>query len=144
MQLLVTAIKDGTIKGLKTAAMMLKIVIPVYIVVVFLKHSPVMGFLENTFSPAMKFFQLPGDAIVPLITGLFTDEYATIAAMSSFSFTAAQITTIAMIVLVAHSMPVEAAIAQKIGLSAAKFSLFRIVAAILTGLLIGWIGGIFL
>lgn len=144
MQLLVTAIKDGTIKGLKTAAMMLKIVIPVYVVVVLLKHSPVMRFLENTFSPAMKFFHLPGDAIVPLITGLFTDEYSTIAAMSSFSFTTAQITTIAMIVLVAHSMPVEAAIAQKIGLSAAKFSAFRIVAAILMGLFIGWIGGIFL
>lgn len=144
MQLLVTAIKDGTIKGFKTAAMMLKIVIPVYIIVVLLKYSPVMAFLENTFSPAMKFFHLPGDAIVPLITGFFTDEYSTIAAMSNFDFTTAQITTIAMIVLVAHSMPVEAAIAQKIGLSAAKFSVFRIVGAILVGLLIGWIGGLIL
>lgn len=143
MQLLGTAIKDGIIKGFKTAIMMLKIVLPVYAIVVLVKYSPIMPFMQNLFSPAMKFFNLPGDAIVPLITGLFTDEYSTIAAMSSFHFTTAQITTIAMIVLVAHSVPVEAAVAQKIGLSAAKFSAFRILAAIFVGLLVGWIGGFF-
>lgn len=143
MQLLRTAIKDGIIKGLKTAAMLLKIVLPVYAIVVLVKYSPILPFLQNLFSPSMKFFNLPGDAIVPLITGMFTDEYSTIAVMSTFQFTTAQITTIAMIVLVAHSLPVEAVIAQKIGLSAAKYSTFRILSAVIIGLLVGWIGGFF-
>ena len=143
MTLLLNTIKDGTIKGLKTAAMLLKIVLPIYALVVLVKYSPIMPFLQNLFSPAMKFFHLPGDGIVPLITGMFTDEYSTIAVMSTFDFTTAEITTIAMFVLVAHSMPVEAAIAQKIGMSAAKFTVFRIFSAIAVGLLVGWIGGFF-
>jgi hypothetical protein len=100
-----------------------------------------MPFLQDLFSPAMKFFHLPGNGIVPLITGFFTDEYTTIAVMSTFDFTTAQITTIAMFVLVAHSIPVESAIAQKIGMSAAKFAIFRILSAIAVGLLVGWVGG---
>ncbi len=144
MDLFFVAVKDGAIKGIKTALMLLKIVLPIYAAVVLLKYSPVMPFLQNLFSPAMRFFNLPGDAIVPLITGFFTDEYATIAVMSTFDFTKAQITTIAMIVLVAHSIPVESAIAQKIGMSAMKFLIFRIVFAILIGLMVGWIGGIVL
>ncbi|MEL7655060.1 MAG: nucleoside recognition domain-containing protein [Bacillota bacterium] len=142
MNLFAATIRDGAIKGIKTAVMLLKIVLPIYAIVVLIKYSPVMPFLQNLFSPAMKFFHLPGDGIVPLITGFFTDEYATIAVMSTFDFTTAEITTIAMFVLVAHSIPVESAIAQKIGMSAAKFAVFRILSAIAVGLLVGWLGGL--
>lgn len=142
MNLFAATIKDGAIKGVRTAVMLLKIVLPIYAAVVILKYSPIMPFLQNLFSPAMKFFHLPGNGIVPLLTGFFTDEYSTIAVMSTFHFTTAEITTIAMFVLVAHSMPVESAIAQKIGLSAAKFAVFRIFSAIAVGMLIGWIGGV--
>jgi len=141
MNLFASTIRDGAIKGVKTAAMLLKIVLPIYAAVVIIKYSPIMPFLQDLFSPAMKFFHLPGNGIVPLITGFFTDEYTTIAVMSTFDFTTAQITTIAMFVLVAHSIPVESAIAQKIGMSAAKFAVFRILSAIAVGLLVGWIGG---
>lgn len=142
MNLFAATIKDGAIKGVKTAFLLLKIVLPIYAAVVLIKYSPVMTFLQDIFSPAMKFFHLPGDGIVPLITGFFTDEYSTIAVMSTFDFTTAEITTIAMFVLVAHSIPVEAAIAQKIGMSAVKFTVFRILCAIAVGLLVGWIGGL--
>lgn len=142
MNLLAATVRDGAIKGIKTAAMLLKIVLPIYAAVVLLKYSPVMPFLQDLFSPAMKFFHLPGNGIVPLITGFFIDEYSTIAVMRTFDFTTAEITTIAMFVLVAHSMPVESAIAQKIGMSAVKFAVFRILSAIAVGMLVGWIGGL--
>ena len=142
MNLFAIAVRDGAIKGVKTALMLLKVVLPIYTVVVLIKYSPVMPFLQNLFSPTMKFFHLPGNAIVPLITGFFTDEYSTIAVMRTFDFTSAEITTIAMFVLVAHSMPVESAIAQKIGMSAVRFAIFRILSAIAVGLLVGWIGGL--
>jgi Fe2+ transport system protein B len=142
MNLLAATVRDGAIKGVKTAAMLLKIVLPIYAAVVLLKYSPVMPFLQDLFSPAMKFFHLPGNGIVPLITGFFIDEYSTIAVMRTFDFTTAEITTITMFVLVAHSMPVESAIAQKIGMSAVKFAIFRILSAIAVGILVGWIGGL--
>jgi Fe2+ transport system protein B len=142
MNLFAATIRDGAIKGVKTAVMLLKIVLPIYAIVVLVKYSPIMPFLQEIFSPAMRFFHLPGDGIVPLITGMLTDEYATIAVMSTFDFTTAQITTIAMVVLVAHSIPVESAIAQKIGMSAIKFTVFRILSAIAVGIFVGWIGGL--
>src|SRR5690554_2301259 len=115
MRLLANTIKDGFIKALKTTATLMKVVLPVYAIVVLLKYSPVMPFLENFFQPSMRIFNLPGEAVVPLITGVFTDEYGTIAATRQFDFDTLQITTIAMICLVFHSIPVEYALSRKIG-----------------------------
>ena len=142
MNVFLTAVKDGTIKGIKTGLMLLKIMIPIYFIVVLIKYSPIMPWLQTFFEPSMGLFRLPGNGIVPIITGIFTDEYGVIAAMRSFDFSMAQITTIAMIILTAHSLPVESAIAQKIGFSPIKLAIFRITLAIFIGLLVGWLGGI--
>ena len=143
MSTFLIAVKDGTIKGFKTGVMLLKIMIPIYLLVVLIKYSPIMPWLERLFQPAMSIFKLPGDAIVPIVTGLFTDEYGVIAAMKSFDFSMAKITTIAMIALTAHSLPVESALAQKIGFPPGKILIMRIVLAIVLGLLTGWLGGVF-
>lgn len=144
MSIFLNAIKNGIIKGFKTGAMLLKVMIPIYIIVVFIKYSPLMPFLERAFSPAMKFFNLPGNAVVPIISGLFTDEYGVVAAMNSFDFSKGVLTTIAMITLTCHSLPIESAIGKKIGFPVAMVAAYRIVMAIIVGVLIGWIGGIFL
>ncbi len=141
MDLLCSAIKDGFFKAIKTGIMLLKIVLPVYAIVVIIKYSPALPWLQNTCAPAMGFFHLPAEAVVPIITGFFTDEYGVAAALSNFPFTVGQITTVAMITLVFHSIPVEAAVAQRIGMSAWKFTLFRLVFAVITGVLVGWLGG---
>ena len=138
--MLVLAIKTGFFKAIKTVLMLLKIVLPVYALVVIFRYSPGMPFLQDVFSPAMKLFHLPGEGIIPIITGAFTDEYGTIAVLNQLTLTTAQITTVAMIVLVAHTIPVEAAIAQKIGLNFVKFTILRIIMAICIGMLIGWLG----
>jgi hypothetical protein len=141
--MLLDAIKTGFIKAIKTAIMLLKIVLPVYALVVIFKYSPGMPFLQDLFAPAMKLFHLPGEGIIPIVTGAFTDEYGTIAVLNQISLTSAQITTVAMIVLVAHTIPVEAAIAQNIGLNFVKFTTLRIIMAILIGMLVGWLGWVF-
>jgi len=141
---LVGAILDGVIKGIKTGIMLLKVMIPVYIIVILIKYSPIMPWLQQACAPVMKLFNLPSDAVVPIITGMLTDEYGMVAALSGFNFTMAAITTIAMIGLTAHSLPVEAAIAQKMGFSALKITIYRIAMAVLIGLMIGWIGGVVL
>lgn len=137
-------IKNGTFKGLKTGLMLLKIMLPIYLLVVLLKYSPIMPWLQEICQPVMKLFNLPGDAAVPIITGLFTDEYGCVAAMGGFEFPTAAITTIAMVNLMAHSIPVETAIAHKIGFSSGKLAVYRVAAAVLVGIFIGWLGGVFL
>ncbi len=138
------AVKNGGIKGLKTVLMLLKVMVPIYLLVVLIKYSPVMPWLEDVASPVMKIFRLPPDAAVPVVTGLFSDEYGVVAALGGFNFSMAAITTIAMIALAAHSIPVEAAVAQKIGLPGGIMALLRIGIAVLTGIFVGWLGGVFL
>ena len=138
------AVLDGTLKAFQTAIFLLKIMIPIYVIVVLIKFSPLMPWLQSLFMPVMKIFNLPGDAVIPVVMGLLTDEYAIVAAMSSFNFSAAACTTIAMVTLTAHSLPVETAIAKKIGFPALGFAVFRLGSALGIGILVGWIGGIFL
>jgi hypothetical protein len=49
-----------------------------------------------------------------------------------------------MVNLVFHSIPVEYALSRKIGLPAGKFVLYRVIAAVIVGLIVSRIGGIFL
>lgn len=144
MEKLLGAGKSGFFKAIETGIMLLKIVLPIYAIVVVIKYSPIMEWIQNICAPAMRIFNLPAESVVPLVTGLLTDEYGVAAALNNFNFTAAQITTIAMIVLVCHSIPVESAVAQKIGMSAWKFAVFRMIFAIFTGISVGWIGGLIL
>jgi hypothetical protein len=137
----VTAIREGFIKGVKTGLMLLKVMLPIYVVVVFLKYTPVMPLLQEALTPVMKIFGLPGDAAVPIVTGIFADEYGIVAAMRGFDFTAASLTTIAMIGLCFHSMPVETAIGRQIGYHPLRYFLFRLCMAIVTGLLVGALAG---
>jgi hypothetical protein len=144
MEKLARTVGRGIFKGAKTAASLLLIMIPIYLAVVFLKHSPVMPFLEDVSAPAMKLFNLPSEASLPIIAGVLGDEYSVVAAMSSFDFNKLSITTISMIILAMHSIPLESAVAQRIGFSSWKVLVFRVSLAIATGVFAGWVGGLFL
>jgi hypothetical protein len=139
---LLSAVKRGIFKGLRTFGMLSRIVIPIYLAVVLFKHTVFMTWLQEAARPVMKLFQLPPDAAVPVITGMFADEYGAVAALGGFDFSSAAITTVAMIVLAAHGVPVEAAIAQKIGLPGGLMAALRLATAFLTGILVGFIGGL--
>lgn len=144
MDLALNTLKTGFIKAIKTTLMLMKVVLPVYAFVVLIKYSPIMGLLESLFAPAMMMFRLPSEAAIPLITGFFTDEYSTIAVTNQFDFTTFEITSIAMINLMCHSLPVEFALSKRIGLPAGKFLLFRVAAALVIGLILAFVGGVIL
>jgi hypothetical protein len=134
----------GTVKGLKTGGMLLKIVLPVYVLVVLVKHSPLMPLWTGLFAPVMGFLLLPGEAAAPIIVGILSDEYGCIAAMRGFSFDAAAATTIAMVNLCFHSIPVESAINARIGFAVWRIILFRFCLAVLIGLAVSRLGGVLL
>ncbi len=144
MKLFFNTVKTGFIEAIKTTLTLMKVVLPVYAVVVILKYSPLMPFLEDLFRPAMGIFKLPSEAVVPLIAGVFTDEYGAIATASQFHFTAAELTTIAMFNLAFHSIPVEYALSRKIGLPGGKFVLYRFFIGIVIAVFTAWVGGVLL
>ena len=140
----INVIRNGFVKGLRTALMLLRIMLPIYILVLLVSHTEFFVWLGGIVEPAMHLFGLPGEAVVPLVVGVFSDEYAVVAAMGSFAFTKAHITIIAMITLCFHSIPVETVVTRKIGMPAFRITLFRLGLAVLTGVLCAWLASIFL
>ena len=135
------AVLDGFVKAIKTAIRILKLTIPIYLVTVLVKYSPIMPFLVKICKPAMSFFNLPPEAALPLVTGFFTDQYGVIAALQGFDFDVASITTIMMISTVAHSLPVEGGIAMKLGMKVSALTTYRVVLGIIIGIIMGLFWG---
>ena len=136
--------KTGALKGLRTALRLYRIVLPIYAIVAIVGHTGFYLWLAPMLEPAMRIFALPGEAVVPLIIGAFSDEYSMVASMSALSLSAAQITTAAMISLCFHGIPVELVVSQRIGVPPLRFLLFRLVMAIITGIFVAWLGALFL
>ena len=73
--MLINSMKTGLRNGLHCCWSLIKIMVPIYVCITFVKYTPLMDMIVNAFSPVMTIFHLPGEAAVPWITGLFSDEY---------------------------------------------------------------------
>ena len=141
--MLTTSIKKGLISGFKTCWFLIKVIIPVYLFITVLKHTPAMDWLVVLFTPFMGAFGLPGEAALPVITGLMLDEYGVIAAMGAVGLTGYSVTIVAVMTLISHSLFVEGAIVRKLGLPVIFFTAYRLSAAVLAGLALNFIGVVF-
>ncbi|HPT89857.1 MAG TPA: nucleoside recognition domain-containing protein, partial [Bacilli bacterium] len=79
------ASKVGLIKAGKTIWKLIKIVVPVYFFVKVLEYVQILPYISNLFSPLMKYFGLPGEAAIVIITGNLLNLYGGIAAIQAFS-----------------------------------------------------------
>lgn len=135
------AVRTGAKNGLKQCWMLIKIIVPVFVAITFIKHTPVMEMLARAFRPMMGIFNLPGEAAVPWITGMFLDEYASIAAIKAVGLAGADITILTIMSVMAHSLFIESAIIKKLGLSMLFFIGYRLLLAVILGILFGFVGG---
>jgi len=137
--LVAAAIKRGLLKGLSVTLTLAKIVIPVYVVVTFLKYTPAMGFIARLFEPAMKLVGLPGEASIAIVLGYFTNLYAALGAIASLNLSSKEITIIAFMLLVSHAMPMETAVAQKVGVNGLIILAIRTLLSILSGVFLNFV-----
>jgi hypothetical protein len=84
----------------------------------------------------MGLINLPGEAALPIITGVLIGPYTTIPIVTVIPFSPAQITMIAIFTMIAHSVIIEGIIQHKSGIHAAKIILIRLTSAILTVLIV--------
>lgn len=135
------SIKRGAKKGLSTTWILAKVVIPVYIIVTILKYTPVLNMIADIFRPFMKIFNLPGEAVIPLVFGNLVNLYAGTAAMGAINLTPWQITTIAVMLSFSHSMLVETAVTKKLQTKVWTVVSIRVSLAIVFGIIVGQLGG---
>jgi hypothetical protein len=120
----------GVIAGLQTFWDLAKVMIPAYGITLVLDELGVIGWLADVARPLMQALGLPGDAAVPLVVGYVLNIYAAVGAMQALDLTAAQVTVIAIAILIGHNLVVEGAVLHKAGMNGFAFGALRIVAGL--------------
>ncbi len=127
----------------KTSLILFKIVIPISIATKLLNDWGVTAYIGIGLGPVMKLVGLPGSMGLVWATAMITSLYAAIIVFLSLvsmePLTVAQVTILATMMLVAHSLPIELRIAQKAGPRLRFMLLLRISGALVTGFLLNQI-----
>lgn len=131
--LLLNTIKKGLQNALNTYLDLVKIIIPVYILVTFLKYTGVIEIIADFFSPIMIYLGLPGEAMLALLTAYLLNMYAGLAVIASIDLGVKEITILGTMIGIAHSMIIESAVFKKINVNIFKINILRTVMSILAG-----------
>ncbi len=132
-------------KALSSAWMILKFVIPIYLLADLLYYFDLLRHVAFVLEPVTTLVGLPAEAALALISGLFLNLYAAIAFAAPLDMSPQQWTVLAALLGVAHSLIVESAVMKQLGLSARYAYGLRIgvaigVGVIVSGLPEGWFG----
>lgn len=133
-------IRTGTVKGLATYWMLMKIMVPVYVTVALLQHTPVLPAVARFFEPAMEFWHMPGEAALVMVLGHCVNLYAAVAVIATGHWDPASVTVAGVILGVSHNHFMEGAILHKMRAPALLLVGMRIV----VGWTLGWVVGRFL
>jgi len=128
-------IKRGFKNGINTLIELSKILIPVYIGVKILSISGLLNILAKFLEPVMSLLGLPGEASLVLILGYFLGNYAGLGALAAIDLTPVQITTVAIMLSIAHNLITESALVKKLGVSVGASIAVRVSFSILMGFL---------
>jgi hypothetical protein len=134
-----TAIVTGLNKGWHGYIWMMKIIIPVSFLTAFLAWSGLIQRINFLIQPIMDILSLPAIAALPLIIGTLTGIYGGVAAMAVLPLSMDHMTLIAIFLLIAHNLIQEGVIQGQSGVHPLKATIFRLVIAIITVLIVAQI-----
>ncbi len=133
-------LKEGFTSGIKKGwsgfIWMLKIVIPVSFLTAILAWTGWLNRIDFLIQPAMELLNLPAMAALPLVIGMLSNLYGAIAAMAILPLTKEQMTLIAIFLLIAHNLIQEGIVQAKSGIHPVKATLFRLITAVITVILV--------
>lgn len=118
--------RRGVKNGFQITLELAKAIIPVYFLITFLKYSPLFGKLTQACQGFMGYFGLPGEAALPLVLGNALNLYPAVGAIEALVLNSKQITIIAVMLLLSHSLFIELAIMRKTGIKVLPILLLRV------------------
>jgi len=127
----------------KTTLWLLKIMIPISIIIKILVEYGVIEIIGQNLSSVMGVVGLPGEFGLVWATAMLTNIYGGLVVFFNLSllhtYSVAQVTVLGSMILVAHTLPIEARIAQKAGVRLWYTLSLRITAAITLGFILNLI-----
>ncbi len=124
----------------RTALTIFKIMIPVSVGVKILEYTGMLDLLGEALSPLMKLVGLPGATGVVWASAMLSNIYGGMIAFASIqggiSLTTAQVTVLSLIMLVAHTFPIELQVAYRAGVRLPVIFVIRFGFALLGGMIL--------
>lgn len=119
--------KETFQSSLKSAWIIIKLVIPIYIFAEVLYYYNILSYVSFLVEPLTSVLGLPKEAALSIISGMFLNLYAAIAFAAPLDLTAKEWTILAVFLGICHSLIVETAIMKKIGISNIYSILLRVI-----------------
>jgi spore maturation protein SpmB len=129
----------GFKKGFVTTWELTKVVVPIYIFVTFLSYTGILNKLAIVCEPVMHLLGLPGEASLAIVMGYVLNIYAAIGVMGTLTLTAKEVTIIAVMLLLCHSLFIETAVAKRTGMNGKAMVTIRLVLSIASGILLNFV-----
>ncbi len=122
----------------RTILLLCKLMLPISLGVGMLRWSGALEAIGKTLAPVMAVVHLPGEAAVPLVTGLLAGIYALLGAMAMIPLDPMAVTVLGAMALVAHNLIIETAVQDRTGTPWWWILLVRLGASLLVGILVSW------
>jgi len=105
---------------------LLKTILPLYLATEVLKQSGVLAWLAGFLAPLMGIWGLPGEAAAVLTAGILVNMYAATAVAAPLGLTWQQVSVLGLILGIAHSLVVEAAVVRQLTPHYHRLTLLRL------------------
>ena len=120
-----------------------KVILPVVIIIRILELTGAIPYLSKFLEPLTSFIGIDGSLGLVWMAAILVNIYAGMAAFASlqsiFDYSVAETTILGLIILIAHSLPIEVAIARKSRVSGLFNLLFRFINAVIAGKILNYI-----
>lgn len=129
-------LKKGFLNGLSLTVDMIKVIVPFYLLVELLRYLGFIQFIGRVFRPFMGLFGLPGESALAMIAGYTANLYAAIAVLKPLHLSSKDVTIIALMLGISHSLPVETSITKRTGVNAWPLLAARLFFSLLAGMVL--------
>ena len=127
----------------KIFIVLFKVIVPIVIIIRVLELLGLIPVFAKYLEPLTSFVGIDGSLGLVWMAAMLVNIYAGMAAFatlqSMFDYTVAETTILGLMILIAHSLPIEVAIAKKSGVSAIFTFLFRFLNALIAGKILFYI-----
>jgi len=111
------SIKSSLHSSLKSSIIILKLVVPIYILADLLFYYNLLVYISFIFKPLTSFLDLPSEAALSIVSGIFLNLYAAIAFAAPLGLSPKEWTILAVFLGICHGLIVETAVMKKLGIS---------------------------
>ena len=118
--------------SLNSGMLILKLVIPFYILADILLYFDLLRPVSTLFLPVTSLLQLPAETAMALTAGIFLNLYAAVAFAAPLGLSSYEWTILGVFLGVCHSLPVENTIMKKLGIGILYSTALRLIMAFLT------------